>query len=207
MIVAIDTGELSEACRALGRLAELRGTQNHDDAVDYDVLDRLVEAVTRAPADENNATEGGDARAPGVVHNPNEGHGLYPRVNDLFERTLLPMLGGRVPRLHRAHARLLTWRRLWPQVLEAYLIAYRCGPAAQWDRDETDTDKWRDAAHEVSDIVDVLRNFGPRVEGSRWVAQSRSVVRSFLGRSKEFEEEEEYTRLKEELEDLKNEAD
>ena len=47
MVVAMDVGELSEACRALGRVVEERSAKDGASCVDVDVLDRLVNAVTR----------------------------------------------------------------------------------------------------------------------------------------------------------------
>ena len=46
MIVSMDVGELAEACRALGRIVEQRYDKIGAEAVDEDVLDRLVDAVT-----------------------------------------------------------------------------------------------------------------------------------------------------------------
>ena len=51
MIVALDVGELSEACRALGRVVEERAAKDGAACVDEDVLDRLVDAATRGPED------------------------------------------------------------------------------------------------------------------------------------------------------------
>jgi hypothetical protein len=45
-IVAIDVGELSEACRALSRVVEERASKVGAESVDADVLDRLVTAAT-----------------------------------------------------------------------------------------------------------------------------------------------------------------
>ncbi|KAJ1309326.1 hypothetical protein OPQ81_004987 [Rhizoctonia solani] len=55
IIVSVDVGELSEACRALGRLVELRAEKDGLASVDIEVLERLVDAVTRAPPDEEPA--------------------------------------------------------------------------------------------------------------------------------------------------------
>jgi hypothetical protein len=49
----------------------------------------------------------------------------------------------------------------------------------------------------------VLVNYGPRVEGSKWALQARSVVRTFMGRTKDLEEEPEWSRLVELLDELK----
>lgn len=200
MIVAMDVGELQEACRALGRIVEQTGDKAGALAVDEDVLDRLVDAVTRAPPDPEGA-----AAEEGAVLNPNEGHGLYRSVLNLLERTLLPRLSS--PRIFRAYARLLSWQGRWEEAVKAYLDAYRCSTAGTIEKGETDSAKWREAVTEVEEIVDILRNFGPRVEGYKWRLQARSIVRTFIGRTREFEDEPEWGRLTELQEDLRKEDD
>ena len=69
MIVSMDVGELSEACRALGRVVEERSSKDGASCVDVDVLDRLVNAVTRASAKP-------DEESGNTPSNPNEGRGL-----------------------------------------------------------------------------------------------------------------------------------
>ncbi|EAU82600.1 tetratricopeptide repeat domain 27 [Coprinopsis cinerea okayama7 len=206
MIVAVDVGEMQEAARALGRVVEMVADKEGADSVDDDVLDRLVDAVTRAPANPDDAQkEGGGGGAQSDVANPNEGHGLYRSVKNLFDRTLLPRVAS--PRIFRAYARLWTWQSKWEEALKAYLDAYRCGNAGTMEKGETDIKKWREATTEVEDIVDVLRNFGPRVEGYKWRLQARSIVRTFTARTKDFEDEPEWGRLKELQEELKKEEE
>lgn len=192
MIVAMDVGELNEACRALARVVEERSAKDGEQSVDEDVLERLVDAVTRAPANANDAVEG-DVSTGTVARNPNEGHGLLRQVIDLFERTILPRVSS--SRIFRARARLLTWQGLWEEAVNAYLDGYRCSSAGTMEKGETDVGKWREAVEEVVDITDVLTNFGPRVEGFNWKLQARSIVRTFMGRTKDFEDEPEWARL------------
>lgn len=202
MIVCMDVGELSEACRALGRIIEERSAKVGAECVDEDVLERLVDAVTRAPANPDDAVEG-DGTVQNAVRSPNEGHGLLRRVTDLFDRTILPRVSS--PRIFRAHGRLLTWQSRWEDALKAYLDGYRSGTAGTMVKGETDVGKWREAIREVEDIVDILRNFGPRVDGFNWQFQGRSIVRTFVGRSKDFEDEPEWARLLELQEELRKE--
>jgi len=75
------------------------------------------------------------------------------------------------------------------------LDGFRCGPAGTYEKGETDVEQWRQALIDVEEVVDILRNFGPRVEGYNWRHQGRSIVRTFAGRSKDFEDEPEWTRL------------
>lgn len=201
MIVAIDVGELSEACRALARIVEERSAKTGAECVDEEVLERLVNAVTRVPADDQSA--GDDDRRRDAVNNPNEGHGLFRRVLELFDRTILPRVSS--PRIFRAYARLLTWQSRWEDALKAYLDWYRCGVAGTFEKGETDVEKWREAVNEVEDLMDVLRNFGPRVQGINWRHQGRSIVRTFMGRSKDFQDEAEWSRLIEFLSELRAE--
>jgi len=92
--------------------------------------------------------------------------------------------------------------------------AYRCSVGTD-EEVETDVVRWREAIGEVEDLVDVLQNLGPRVgkEGDlaagaekeiNWQFQARSVVRTFMGRTKaSFGDEPEWERLAAVLEDLK----
>ncbi|KAI0246532.1 TPR-like protein [Lactifluus subvellereus] len=193
-VVAMDVGEFAEACRALGRVVEERAAKVGPESVDEDVLDRLVDAATRELPD---GSDGG-------AHNPNEtneSHGLLRRVEDLFVRIILPRVSS--PRIFRARARLLAAQGKLPGALEAHLEGYRAGIAGQMEAGETDLERWRQGVREVEDIYDLLVNYGPKVEGSRWKLQARSIVRTFMGRSRDFEDEPEWSRLLELLNDLK----
>jgi hypothetical protein len=198
MIVCMDVGELAEACRALGRVVEQRSNKAGAECVDEDVLDKLVDAVTRAPATPEEPADGER-----VVFNPNEGHGLLKRVEDLFERVILPRVSS--SRIYRARARLLTWESRWEESIKAYVDAYRSGVAGSMEKGETNVDSWREGVREVQEIVDVLRNFGPRVEGFGWALQAKSILRTFMAKTKEnFEDEPEWETLKGLQEDVKH---
>lgn len=193
MIVAMDVGELNEAARALGRVVQETHGKSGANSVDEDVLDRLVNAVTRAPT--QFAEDGTEVRS------QNEGQGLALGVVNLLERTILPHVSS--PRIFRAYARLLTWQAKWDETIKAYLDAYRASPAATMDRSENEVKRWREAVLEVEEIVDVLQNFGPKVEGLKWKVQARSIVRTFIGRTKDFENEPEWAKLIAMQDDLK----
>ena len=190
-VVAMDVGEFAEACRALGRVIEERAAKVGVESVDTDVLDRLVDAATRASPNETDTT----------VPSPNEGQNLLRRVEDLFMRVILPRVSS--PRIFRARAKLLVSQGRLPEALEAYLEGYRAGVAGQMEAGETDLERWREGVREVEDIYDVLVNYGPKVEGSKWKLQARSIVRTFMGRTKDFEDEVEWSRLVELLGGLK----
>ncbi|KAF8806077.1 tetratricopeptide repeat domain 27 [Phlegmacium glaucopus] len=199
MVVSMDVGELQEACRALGRIVDQTGDKVGANSVDEDVLDRLVDAVIRAPSKLEDAVKNGEDL------NPNEGHGLYRNVLGLFERSILPRMS--TPRIFRAYARLESWQHKWEDAIKAYLDGFRCGPAGTVEKGETDLVKWRDAVTEVEEIVDILSNFGPRVEGYKWKVQARSIVRTFIGRTRDFEDEPEWFRLTKLQDELRKETE
>lgn len=206
MVVAVDVGEMSEACRALGRIVEMRAEKDGEAAIDIQVLERLVDAVTRAD-EEDPATAGTSSAKPYV--DPNVGKGLAPRVERLITTVILPRIA-KSPRVYYAHARLLLSSKDYGGTLEAYLKAYRVGIALDTTL-EHDLARFKDAAERVEEVVGMLENLGPRegrVKGSvvaqDWKFQARSLVRTFLGRTKEaFEDEVAWERLKELTADLK----
>lgn len=203
MVVAMDVGELSEVCRALGRVVEERSAKDGPACVDEDVLDRLVNAVTRTPYMTNDPDESSQNPVAHVPGNPNIGHGLLKRVTDLLDRTILPRVSS--PRIFRAKARLLTWEGRWEDALNAYLNAYRGSVAGTMEKGETDVGRWKAGVGEVEEIVEVLQNFGPRVEGFTWRLQARSIVRTFMARTRDFEDEPEWSKLQALLEDVRKE--
>jgi len=56
---------------------------------------------------------------------------------------------------------------------------------------------------EVEEIVHLLQNFGPRIAGYNWKLQCRSILRTFMGRSKDFEKEPDWARLQAIQEELR----
>lgn len=184
MIVAVDVGELAEAVRAMTRVVEEIGSQDPIMAIDPEVLDKLVDAVTR---DDYNGGKGPlDGKPPSTS---NEGWGLLPMVERLFDTTILTRVNDNA-RVWRSHARLQRWKEDWAGAVEDYLRAYRVTVATD-ERVERDRTRWRDAVEEVEDLVATLSQLGPRVpkvegkKGGDWRFQARGIVRTFMGRTKD----------------------
>ena len=182
MIVSVDVGELAEAARALDRVVTDRAGIDGVNAVDVDVLDKLVDSVS---LDDFEIGKTGTV----VPKSSNEGFGLLPIVERLFDHTILTRVNDS-PRVWQAHARLLKWKEDWAGALEDYLRAYRCGPAVD-PGVETDINKFREGVREIQELVDVLQGLGPRIvreeEGVKkgdWRFQAKGVVRTFIGRTK-----------------------
>jgi hypothetical protein len=194
MIVSMHVGQPNEACRALGRVVEETSAKMGAKSVDEEVLDRLVDAVTKSSVNE------GDNRDESL--DPTQGRGLSKNVDNLFRRIILPRVSS--PRVFRAYARLLTWQNKWEEAIKTHLDAFRNGVAGTMEKGETDLKRWREAVQEVEEIVDILRNFGPRVEGYKWRLQARSIVRTFVGRTKDYDDEPEWQRLEVLQDELRN---
>jgi hypothetical protein len=190
-VVAIDVGELSEAARALTRVVEELAPRQPHSAVDADVLDKLVDSITRDDWSQRDVV---------VPKTSNEGFGLLPIVERLFDQTILPRISND-SRVWRSHARLQRWKEDWEGAIEDYLRAYRCGPVHDQGV-EREVEKWRGAVQEIEDLVDVLRLLGPKaaaqaekqgVNGDSdrgkkkgdWRFQARGIVRTFMGRTRE----------------------
>jgi len=180
MIIAIDVGELSESARAMTRvIEEMPASTNHSITIDVDVLDKLVDSVTRED------WNGGERK----VTTSNEGFGLLPIVDRLFDTVILPRVSDS-PRIWRCHARLLRWKEDWSGAMEDILRAYRSG-MAQDPAIERDVVKWREAVEEIEEVVTVLSALGPKVvkgEGEKkgdWRFQAKGIVRTFMGRTRQ----------------------
>ncbi|KAF8625489.1 hypothetical protein AX15_005348 [Amanita polypyramis BW_CC] len=205
MIVCVDVGELFEAARALGRVVEQTSGQptatsdsneGEETVLDLDVVDRLVDAVAKGSAGSPETIVSSTDEQPnesGSIRR--EPTGLSRTVTTLFEGTLLPRVSSS-PRLFRAYARLMTLQGRWDDALKAYLDAYRAGAAGTWGSSPSQAqegpEKFEEAVREIEDIVDVLRNFGPRAEeavgggvGNKWRMQAKSIVRTFLARTRD----------------------
>lgn len=214
MVVSIDVGELAEACRALGRVVEERYEKEGENSLDIEVLERLVSAVTRSSNSDEDDAQAGEVPRP---TNPNEGLGLYTRLDELLTQVILPRISGS-PRVWKARAQLFTWKKRWTDALAAYTAAYRSGVVAD-TRLEVELERWREAVVDVEEYVDVLRNFAPKAAEERrqeegdqvkkkrdasWAFQARSVVRNFMGRTRDaFESEPEWEGLQNLAEELK----
>ena len=188
MTVSMDVGELTEACRALNRIVERRVDKDGSSSVDEDVLDKLVDAATRSVAQAE--TESSEVQQQSSW-TPKE---LLKRVTELLDNTILPKVA--TARVFRARARLYTFHLDYESAIRLYMNAYRLSVAGSAEKGETDVDNWRVAVTEVEEIIDVLRNFGPKIEGYKWELQARSIVRSFMGKTRgDFEDEPEWQRL------------
>ena len=114
---------------------------------------------------------------------------------------------------------MLMWQGRIPEALDSQVKAYRASVVND-EGVERKVERWREAVEETREVADVMQGLGPKAvvveerrglkEGEKpvwkdWKFQARSLVRSFMGRTKDaFGEEPEWETLKEILEDLKN---
>lgn len=192
MIVAVDVGQMAEAARGLARVVEATNGKNGLKDVDCAVLSKLVDAVTR---EDWNGGKGN--RAPDQPLTSNEGLGLLPIVERLFNEVILPRVS-ESPRIYTIQARLFRWKEDWSAALDCYLKAYRCG-IAQDVSVEQDVSRFRDTVQDVEELVDVMRALGPKAKEQEaaaglekgkakwndWKFQARTLVRTFQGRTRD----------------------
>lgn len=144
-----------------------------------------------------------------VLYTDASHRGLVGRVRALFDSVLLPRITSS-SQIYTTYARFLFAQGDLAGSLQAHMKAYRCDVVTNEDV-ATDRAAFERAAEKVVETVDVLRNLGGK-EGSDgepvmkdWNSQARSVLRSFLGRTKEsFGEEATWEKLQEELKELRS---
>lgn len=150
--------------------------------LDADVLDKLVDSVTRD--DWNNGTP----LTPPTTSN--EGWGLLPIVERLFDVVILPRISND-PRIWKAHARLNRWKEDWEAAMEDVMRSYRCAVA---DRAEVERDyeEWKVAVREMEETVGAMQVLGIKIkakeqdqEGGKkkkgdWKFQAKGIVRTFM---------------------------
>ncbi|MCO5565459.1 hypothetical protein L7F22_019132 [Adiantum nelumboides] len=242
MIVSVDCGLMSDAVRSLIRVVELRSIARNlpgsdptssssiAESVDVGVVNRIVDAVIRAPSSEQDAivehedtSSSTNVQAPvskQVKHNPNEGHGLWPLVCNLFENTLLPKISD-MPDLWRAYARLLFWRGRLRSALDCHLTAWRTSFGSE-TCDLTSKSIFFQAIDALTELCELLENFGHRevaieedtdldidtakanpnikreLAMENWQFRARSLVRTFMGRTRDaYESDLSWERLQE----------
>lgn len=211
MVVSIDVGMLREATRAFARVIEIRFREASSSAatagdaknvVDLDVLNKLVDAVIRAPAaDEDPSTRSTDI-----------GEALRPAVTRLFQDTLLPRFSTDAA-IWQSYARLLFSAGEYRDVLQARVQSFQCGLG---DPESTDvvTDKrtWALAVEELQELCDVLMNLGDQAAAPGqseaampdWKFRARTLVRNFMARTRDsFEDEPEWESLTDLMTELK----
>jgi len=198
MIVSVDVGLLSEAARALARVIEIRTRESSQSAqptqaaasiVDMAVLNKLVDAVIRAPA-----TEAEDASAPvSAVRRSNEGDGLRPVVERLFVDTLLPRFSSE-PAVWQAYARLLFAQGEFRAMLTARIQSFQCGLGSPEALEVvTDRATWIRAKDELQELCDLLENLATRPASPDsteeafpdWRFRARTMVRTFMARTRD----------------------
>jgi len=219
--------------RVVEELSEKQGASSVDLDILECLVELVVKPTTGqvfiAEDDGNTVTPSGGKAGNGP--SPDVGHGLYPRVADLITRIILPRISSS-PRIFRAYGKLLVWHKGpgWTdETLDAYMNAYKLS-VVEDENVETDVERWRTAVTELEDLVQLLRILAPSInsavedsktneaeknivasgtEGHRsefkWQFHAKSVVRSFMARTKTtFGDEPEWEKLNQLLQYIKS---
>lgn len=206
-----------EAVRAFSRIVEERlssssfnsSGEKGGEGVDWEVLERLVEI-------EENPNIVGDwedeDKLGGMTMTKEIHQSLQKSLSTLFTSTLLPNFSTELLyTLHARHLLALSPKR-WGEAFDAHLQAYRASPAGRITAAEgiPDEEAWREAVASVDAFIDSAKSIGPRIEETadegeegKWRKSLKSVVKTFLGRTrKEWSEEVEFGRLEDVLAEL-----
>lgn len=204
MYISLRVQDFAEACRAMGRVVEERSEKekdidNKEKLIDLDVLEGLLQVViTFRPSQAKGNPESAEA----VASHSN----LLKRLKYLFEEQLLPRISTSA-RIYQYYADFQNYRQQYPSALDAYVTAYRLSVTNDGTV-ENDVERWREAVDETRDVIRQYEELGPKIEGEdgkgKWRFQARSLLRSFMSRTKDsFDSEPEWANLVEIQDELK----
>ncbi|RUS28522.1 hypothetical protein BC938DRAFT_481788 [Jimgerdemannia flammicorona] len=194
---AIDVGEFAEAIRAMCRIVDLRWEKVKEGCVDVEILNLIVSGVTR---DLKDAQDRSVAR-------------LARQVQSLLEETITSRITGS-SEIWRSCATFYMWQGEYVKALDSQVKAYRC--VVHNPKLETDRKVFDEVAKEALETVEMYQNVGEKTvkkEGEDgveqlvckdWRYQSRSLLKTLLGRTKStWEDTETYEKLQQTLKELR----
>lgn len=190
MIVAISVAEHTEAIRALGRVLEIRGHEG----LDHAALQKLMEAAIlskKLSAGETSATSR-----------------IFDRLQDVMNRIVLLKCANDYI-VWESASQLCLCVDDYKTALEHQLTAYRVGVSQATELWTTQLESWISASEIVQRTLERLQSLGPKLSAEQqsvlnWKWQSKSILRSFLSKSKSsFEDEAKWGELNERLKILK----
>ncbi|KAI9286741.1 hypothetical protein BC943DRAFT_321307 [Umbelopsis sp. AD052] len=183
--VCIDIGEYAESILAMQRIVDIRWEKVRDEAVDTEVLSLIIDGVTKNVRD---------------VHDKDAGR-LARHVQNLLENVILSRITNS-PDLWRICSKFYIWQGEYEKALDASVKAYR---SIMHDPQlETNKEVFERVAEIAMDTVDMYENFGEQAKVD-WKYQARTVLKGLIGKSKSsWEDTETYDKLKERLDELRN---
>ncbi|CDR88773.1 uncharacterized protein SPSC_05605 [Sporisorium scitamineum] len=176
-----------------------------------------VEAYEAAKAQHDPSSTAQQPVAPKL--DPNSGLGLYPAIRRLFDETLLARISSSSP-IWKLYSRLLLWNGEQQRAVQhALLNAYNCALEASLTADGaaggdlmSDKHTFVSLLHDLRNLVDALLELAERGSGEKGEMQApeprfqaRSLVRSFLAKTRSsWDQEPEYEEAKELLDQLRS---
>ncbi|EIW70151.1 hypothetical protein TREMEDRAFT_30027 [Tremella mesenterica DSM 1558] len=200
MFLALSVGELVEACRAMMRLVEDFGGKDPIRMVDFDVLDKLVDASQKLNTiPEDDVAQSTKPEVDSSELKENFTYGLEYTLSLLFSQTLLPRITDS-SHIYKSHSRFLVYQKKYDQAVESSLRAYKCGVTSNREV-EVDIEKWKEGVKDVIEIVETVRV--ERGEMINWKLTARNIIRTFMARTKVFNDEPEMEQLRQLVQDIK----
>lgn len=197
MYIAIDIGEFAETMRAMQRVVDLRWEKEKDSCVDVEVLELLINAVTK---------------------NIQDASKLAPRLENLLTETITSRITSN-HHIWKLCAQFWFWKKDYDKVLEAHLKAYRS--VLHDPMLESSEIVFEKVANVALDVVEAYQNFGDKkvlrkkdsntdiieeeeiIVCKDWKYQAKSLLKSLIGKTKNsFEGTPMHDKLKETLKEL-----
>jgi tetratricopeptide (TPR) repeat protein len=187
---SIDPPQYVDIVNAQQRIIELRGTIDGEKCVDENILENLINYVTRSP-----------------ITTETQITGVSRMVCQLIDRSIIPLITS-YARLWSIVAKLALWRNRPSTALDAEEKAWRIVTQQPGWEHSTEM-QWNKVVDATIRLTKAYRELGPRerTEGmgsnsgelvrKDWVFKSRTAVRGVLGRGKEsWEDTEGWNKLK-----------
>ncbi|CAG8533607.1 1542_t:CDS:1 [Paraglomus occultum] len=142
MYVAIDIGDFAEAIRAMQRIVELQWEKIGDHCVDLEVLEIIVNSVTRGVRDADNE----------------DTSRLAPKLEHLLSDTITSHMTSN-PKIWKLCGNFWFWQKAYDKALEAHLKAWRA--ISKNEKLTYSVLTFNDVARVALDLVEMYQNVGP----------------------------------------------
>ncbi|CAJ0633676.1 11148_t:CDS:1 [Entrophospora sp. SA101] len=202
MYTCVDIGEFNETIRAMERIVELRWRKDRDNCVDIEVLEIIVNAITKDIKDINKS----------------DSSRLAPRLEKLLIETITSKITSNYE-VWKLCSRFFYWKKDYKQSLESELKAYR---SVLYDpKLESSEQVFHKVSKSALEVVEAYQNLGElksqkkkSIDGKEvieeemvcedWLYQAKTLLKSLIGRTKKsFEGTETHDQLIKTLKELK----
>ncbi|OLY85587.1 TPR repeat-containing protein C19B12.01 [Smittium mucronatum] len=149
LVTSVSIGRFASAIQAMGRIIELRVAKDGSKCVDVEILNIIIQSVTRGQETPAKVSEFRSVQRSG-------------RLNVLVENLLVNVIAEKItdsPEIWRATADFWFWKKDYVSCLDCYEKAYRCAslpPQVCYE-----VEMFKTAMHYLTELVDMYESLGP----------------------------------------------